>query len=408
MRTTRRGVIALAGCVGIAASPGCGGKSEGSTAARAGEGGSAGDISGADGATSGSGGDAAAAGAAGSAGAAGAAGSCTEEIGSCPATSFAVWQVLLDAADFGPTARFVALGGRAVVVDRGDASYEVVSLLNGLEQEVTGQTQAVWTVPSGVGTPVAVALDGEAVDRWTVVVLVCDDAGAGCSLLRGDEQTTELSPWPGSELPGELDARALVLDVSSAETAVCAYGNGLFCFRDGWQAEIPVAEGLRLNHVSISPGWALAVGEEGQWFQRALDDAYVLLPWEAQPPLGTASLTWASTTQLYTGGVIVGEGRIQAALGEQREMYACEVPRELEALVLDDVLFGGATGITQTGEVLRHSDLRTGEPRYCSHDQMPAGEITAIDTVRCDDSTNLRVLLGDTLLVGTNHCVRYL
>jgi len=347
-------------------------------------------------------------GAGGSAGAAGAAGSCTEEIGSCPATSFAVWQVLLDAADFGPTARFVALGGRAVVVDRGDASYEVVSLLNGLEQEVTGQTQAVWTVPSGVGTPVAVALDGEAVDRWTVVVLVCDDAGAGCSLLRGDEQTTELSPWPGSELPGELDARALVLDVSSAETAVCAYGNGLFCFRDGWQAEIPVAEGLRLNHVSISPGWALAVGEEGQWFQRALDDAYVLLPWEAQPPLGTASLTWASTTQLYTGGVIVGEGRIQAALGEQREMYACEVPRELEALVLDDVLFGGATGITQTGEVLRHSDLRTGEPRYCSHDQMPAGEITAIDTVRCDDSTNLRVLLGDTLLVGTNHCVRYL
>ena len=407
MRMTKSGVSALSGCLALAVGQGCGGKRESSTSAPAGEGGSAGALGGGEGATSG-GGDAAVGGAAGNGGAAGAAGTCTEEIGSCPATSFAVWQVLLDAADFGPSARFVALGGRAVLVDRGDASYEVVSLLNELEQEVTGQTQAVWTVPSGVGTPVAVALDGEAVDRWTVVVLVCDDAGAGCSLLRGDEQTTELAPWPGSELPGELDARALVLDDSSAETAVCAYGNGLFCFRDGWQAEIPVAEGLRLNHVSISPGWALAVGEEGQWFQRALDDAYVLLPWEAQPPLGTASLTWASTAQLYAGGVVVGEGRIQAALGDQREMYACEVPRELEALVLDAVLFGGATGITHTGEVLRHSDLRTGEPRYCSHDQMPAGEITAIDTVQCDDSTNLRVLLDDALLVGTNHCVRYL
>jgi len=199
-----------------------------------------------------------------------------------------------------------------------------------------------------------------------------------------------------------------VLDVTSAEPAVCAYGNGLFCFRDGWQAEIPVAEGLRLNHVSISRYWALAVGEDGRWFQRAVDDAYVLSPWEEQPPLGTASLTWASTAELYAGGVVVGEGRIQAALGDQRELYGCEVPRELVALALDALAFGGATGITRTGEVLRHNNLMTGEPRYCSHDQMPAGEITAIDTVRCDDSTNLRVLLGDTQLVGTNHCIRLL
>lgn len=399
MRMTALGLSALVGVVVMAAVQGCGGKREGSRPAQPAEGGSTG-------AGSGGGGDAATAGAAGNAGAAGAAGTCTEEVGSCPATSFAVWQVLLDAAAFGPSARFVALGGRAVVVDRGDASYEVVALLNELEQEVTGQTQAVWTVPSGVGTPVAVALDSDGVSRWTVSVLVCDDAGASCSLLRGDEQATELTAWPGSELPDELDARALVLDVTSAETAVCAYGSGLFCFRDGWQAEIPVAEGLRLNHVSISSGWALAVGEDGQWFQRTVDDAYVLLPWEAQPPLGTDPLTWASTADL--GGVIVGEGRIQAALGVQGDLYGCEVPRELVALALDSVLFGGATAITKTGEVLRHNNLMTGEPRYCSLDQMPAGEIAAIDTVQCDDSTNLRVLLGDTLLVGTNHCVRYL
>jgi hypothetical protein len=131
-------------------------------------------------------------GAGGSAGAAGAAGSCTEEIGSCPATSFAVWQVLLDAADFGPTARFVALGGRAVVVDRGDASYEVVSLLNGLEQEVTGQTQRSGRCRAGSARR----------SRWRSTArrspldggrLVCDDAGAGCSLLAGTTDDGALS-----------------------------------------------------------------------------------------------------------------------------------------------------------------------------------------------------------------------
>lgn len=396
-RPSTRKLIALACGLAAANSQGCGGKSQGTNGASGGDGGGAGVV--------------AAGGLAGAGGGGGAAGAdplCTEEVGECPATTLESPKVLLDAADFGVSARLVALGGPTVLVEVGDSSFQVVRVLDADEQETTGATRAVWSVPSGAGTPRAVTeamlFDDDRLGLRTVVALACDEPGESCRLLRGDERSEELSPWAGSELPSELEAHRLVVDAATDPPVVCAYGNGLFCLRDGWQPEIPVTEGLRLNHVTVSSYWSLAVGEEGRWFKRAFDDDFVLSAWTEQPPLGTASLTHASTAG--RGGVILGEGRIQAALGEQAAMYGCEVPRELAALLLNEAVAGVATAMTASGELLLHTDLQTGQPRYCSHAQLPAGSLTAFDAAPCRDSLNPRVVVDATQLLGNNLCVR--
>ena len=188
---------------------------------------------------------------------------------------------------------------------------------------VSGEPNTVWTVPSGA-TPVAVAQgllpDSEGLSSPTVVALTCSEAGGGCSLLRGDAQADALSPWPASELPDDFVVSGMVIDTASTEPRVCVYGNGLLCLGDGWQPEIPTTADLRLNHVSIGWFWSLAVGEQGRWYKRQVDDTSALSSWEEQPPLGSVSLTYASAADL--GGVILGEGKIQAALGTQARRAA--------------------------------------------------------------------------------------
>jgi hypothetical protein len=328
--------------------------------------------------------------------------SCTEQVASCPAFRSEEWKVLLDAKSFGDSARFVALGGHAVIVDTGSSGFQVVWVLDAIQATST-RSYTAWKVPNGATQPVAVAegeLQGTGGGQSTVIVLVCNEARMECSLWRGDASQDELSPWSGTALPGDFVARDMVFDSASSPPAACVYGNGLICFRDVWHAEIPASADLRLNHVAISSAWSIAAGEQGRWFRRERDAA-----WIEQPPLGAVSLSWASTADL--GGVIIGEGRIQAAFGTQSEFYGCAVPRDLAALILVEGSRGVAFAVTQSGEILQHAPWQTipPTPHYCSKQQLPEGGILGIDTAPCRDSTNPRLLLNGSLLLGLNLCV---
>ncbi|MFC1642468.1 hypothetical protein ACFL5O_07250 [Myxococcota bacterium] len=339
--------------------------------------------------------------------------SCTEEVASCPASRAGEWHVLLDAKDFGDSARFVALGGRAVIVDTGVLGFQVVSVLHQDDQNdpASSQSYTAWKVPSGARHPVAVVegvLEDDDVGRPSIIVLVCSEARTECSLLRGDLRQDQLSPWSGTELPPGLVPRGLVFDSSSPGPAVCVYGNGLSCFRSEWQTGIPVVADLQLNHVAISSFWSLAVGEEGRWYKRERNvrrtgDDDRPGGWKEQPPLGAVSLTYASTADL--GGVIIGDGRILAALGVQSEFYSCALPRELAALMLFEQGGGGlAYAVTRSGEVIHRAPVTFQGP-YCTLQQLPNGEITAIGTAPCMDAMNPRLLLDGALLLGQNVCL---
>ncbi len=270
---------------------------------------------------------------------------CLTEIGSCPWDQFNWWKVLIDAGDFGDRAHFVSMGGQATLVALPDGSYRVALLdyprpadnnnspfaLPGIDDEYDS-----WALPSDTLQPIAVT-EGYFMGAGTgrsLFVLACDEERAHCRLSRADVEQGELSAWQHSELPAEFRGRNLVFDWGSdlqiAPYAICAYGNGLVCLRDGeWRTEIPASADLTLNDVEISVPWSLAVGERGRWFKRERVDS-LLGPWQEQPSLGQVSLT--QVTGAGAGAVILGDGRIQAKLGDKQMLYTCGLPDELLAL----------------------------------------------------------------------------
>jgi hypothetical protein len=147
-------------------------------------------------------------------------------------------------------------------------------------------------------------------------------------------------------------------------------------------------------------GKSVAVGDEGRWFKRE-PEGEALGAWVEQPAIGSAALTQASVAG--AGAVIVGEGRIQAALGNQRAYFSCEAPKELIALMLGG---GGGFGdaLTSTGEVLRHLVPGRGQQQsYCAHDMFPGADVLDVATAPCGISLNPRVLTANELF-GVNAC----
>jgi hypothetical protein len=330
-----------------------------------------------------------------------AAASCSDRIGSCPAQSFGKWTVLLDAADFGVDARLVALGGQAVLVQGGDGAFRVV-LMDDDYDLLPDTTYSSWDFSSGDLVPFAIT-DGTVSARGRpLFVLACDADRTRCTLSQAHANRAQLSAWQSTELPAGFLPAGLVFDwLPELAPAICAYGNGLLCLREGWQEAIAPEPGLRINDVDMDGPWSLAIADHGRWFKRDLDDSSA---WREQSALSDVALTHVSAAR--SGAVIVGDGRVQAALGEQAQYFTCGPPGELLALTLEHGSPGLAYAVTNAGVVLQHPPPHLGAPEpFCAYDQLPAGPVRDVSFSYCWDSPNPRVLL-DQVVFGQNECVR--
>jgi hypothetical protein len=327
--------------------------------------------------------------------------SCTEQVGSCPSQSFAQWTALVDASELAAHARLIATGGESVLAEIGDGSFRAVHVpLDGEQSRVPRLT--AWDVPAGDQRPTAIT-DASDTSGKRLFVLACSEERTSCNLLHATIGADLVANWETNELPAGFLARGLVIDDAHLDEpgTVCVYGSGLLCFEGGWREAIAPSAGLRINDVAIGWNWSVAVGDEGRWFKRDYA-ADALGTWKEQASLGPVALTQASVAG--AGGVIVGDGRIQAPLGEQRALFGCEAPRELIALMLQNGAPGLGYAVTSSGEVLRHMTpgLFQKEP-YCAHDALPGGAVLDVATLPCGVSLNPRVLTANVLF-GVNAC----
>jgi hypothetical protein len=347
--------------------------------------------------------DAAAADGAGPSGAAGSSSrSCSDDIGSCPARPADEFKVLLDATEFGPDAHFIAMGDQALVVAVGDGTFRIALLLPPVHAKQPVPAYAAWAFPTDDLQPIDATAIPQPVpsDAGKVFVLACDVGRTHCAVLAGDSGQNELQPWQNADLPSGFMPRRMVFDTAADPQALCVYGNGLLCFESGWQQAIPPSADLRLNDVAIGSGWSLAVGDHGRWFKREASDASGA--WLEQTSLDDVALTGVSV--FGAGGVITGEGRIQAALGEEQALFGCPAPKELVSLMLFSNSPGWAYALSSSGEVFLQSPMEQQDEPYCAFQQLMLGAVLETGIAPCYDDSNPRVLT-DRLLLGQNLCI---
>jgi len=329
---------------------------------------------------------------------------CTGSIGSCPAQSFGIWQELLNASEFGAGAHFVSMGGLGLLVAIADGSFRVVRLRQPTWGSASGAAYASWDFPSQAMEPIAITEANQSGlgsgPPGSLFVLTCDAARAQCSVWRSDVDTAQPPSWQQMTLPEGLEPQGLVLDRAQAPGQVCAYGRGLACWSDSWQQAIAATNDLRIRAVAFGAFWSLAVGDHGRWFKRERDDADHLGAWEEQAPLGDAALSSVSLDG--RGGVIVGEGRLQAAVGMQSPFFDCSIANDLAALILDRGTNGLAYAVTDAGQTLQHAPP-TGP--YCAYQTLPlTGAVIATEIVPCSAALNPRVLTAAAVF-GQSECI---
>jgi hypothetical protein len=388
-----------------AAASGAGGKS-----ANGGSSGAPVHAAGSSGSAAGSGGAAASAGgASGASGSAAGLPACTASIGSCPAHSVGIWQELLKATDLGANARLVATGGLGVLGALGDGSFRVARL-NDPAEAASGPAYTAWDFPnaSAQAKPVAI-MEGRLSDITPVppnelIVLTCADTRAHCSIWRSAVNAGQLSSWEETPLPAEFSAGGVALDGGVEPRQICVYGGGMYCWTDHWQEAIPSAQALRVNDVAFGPLWSLAVGDHGRWFKRAHDAGGTLSAWLEQPPLNDIALSQVSVAA--DGGVIVGAGKLQAALGTQAPLYDCSVSDDLAGFLVDPGVRGLAYAVTNTGKILQHALTSAQRSEaYCAYQQLTlSGAVLDSGAVPCSASNNPR-LLTDSGLFGQSQCL---
>jgi hypothetical protein len=317
---------------------------------------------------------------------------CSSDIDSCPASSSGIWRTLLDAADFGDDARLVAVGGQAVLVAVEDDSFSIVRLGKSDDPDIDPR-YSVSKFPGGDQQPFAIAQtespDGE------VFVATCDTAGTRCSVWRSADAG---AAWTESQLPDGIAVHGIATDRAFKPARICAYGDGMWCEADGWQEILPATGGLQLNAVAMDYRLSVAAGDHGRWFMRAQQGFGFPTQWREQPRLGDATLTQAAVTE--SSGVIVGEGRIQAAFGSLTAPLACDVPADDVAGVLPS--FGSpnsALALMQGGKLFSRSGWLSAE-HYCVYQQLELpSRILDISTQLCGASLNPRALT-ERMLVG--------
>jgi hypothetical protein len=308
-------------------------------------------------------------------------------LGSCPAHSIGQWRALLEASEFGPGARLVATGGLGVLIATGDGQYRVARTV-----DPRGARPAKdWDFPEATrALAVVVPADEDAIS-----VLTCGADGSHCSVWRADLSADEPSAWRERALPQSFIARGIAQDRSTVDRPVCAYGSGMYCWAQSWQAVIPESDELRLNAVAFGSAWSLAVGDHGRWFARVVGDA----AWEEQTPLNDVALVRVDVSG-GRGGVILGEGKLQAALGSRAGSYACLEHRELAALFLDPGVAGLAYAVTAEGHVIQQQ----GESACAYQELALSRAVLQTTAVPCGASNNPR-LLTESALFGQSSCL---
>jgi hypothetical protein len=315
--------------------------------------------------------------------------------------------VLLDAADFGTDARFIAMGGQAVLVALGDGTFRIARISDPTVTNSPVPSYSSWEIPSTDARPIAVTEGrmSDISDMKMLSAVTCDEARTGCSMSRSDLGQDSLTPWQETELPSGLLPRGVVLDSVVGPRKICVYGNGLLCLDGTWQTVIAPSPDLQINAVAVGEQWSLAVGEHGRWFKRERGGSGEIKAWQEQFPLDDASLTQVSVAG--AGGLITGEGRLQAAVGAQASLFDCNPSNDLVAFMLAPNVSGSAYSVTSTGEVLSHQLVNQRRPeRFCEFQQLVLpGTVLQTTTVPCEDAINPRVLT-DRALLGVNECIR--
>jgi hypothetical protein len=326
--------------------------------------------------------------------------SACDAIGSCPARSFGIWRVLLDAADFGPEARLVAVGGQAVLVAIGDGSFRVVRLGMSDDPEVN-PPYTVGAAPGGDQLPIAIAHSPQGTDL--VYVATCDAARTHCSVWH---TASADAAWTEDALPTGAVLRGLVFEGGLSPAVLCAFGNGLWCMGGAaWEEVIAPADDLQLNDAAIAGRWSVAVGEHGRWFSRTTDDSDTTAAWREQPRLGDVSLMQAAATE--TGAIIVGDDRLVEAIGSYTALLACGIPIDALAAYVPYLGSPKADGIvvSQRGELLQYGSAR-GAERYCAYQQLTLpSRIIDMSKQACAGSGNPRALTERALFGPPYTCV---
>jgi hypothetical protein len=320
-------------------------------------------------------------------------------VSACPTPS-TLFQTLLTAQDVGPDAQFVAVGRQAVLVMRGAGVFQAVRLNDPDTHDAADPSAkfAAWSFPQGAPTARAITegtlMNGGRITP-SVFVLACAEGDRVCSVLRGERGQPQLSSW--QTVPADFDARGIILDpVTVQQRQLCVYGAGMLCF-DGsaWQPAIDVASELELNAAAIGSTWSIAVGEHGRWWKRTVAAG----TWQEQAALNDVSLTQCSVSG--EGGVIVGEGRLQLALGTQQGHFACTGDQPLAALLLTDSIDNAAYAVTSDAAIL----TGVAPNPFCQATVAKDERVLAVTSVPCGASDNLRILTSQTLL-GSNVCIQ--
>ncbi len=320
------------------------------------------------------------------------------QLEACPAPQTAKWKTLLRARDLEATARFIAIDKGAVLALAGNGDAHVALLESPAISESV--TYATWTATKGALTPVAITsgtLEGSVVPE--PFVLYCNEGHSQCEILHGQRGQNQLRSFSASPLPAGFVAQGLVVDAAASPVTLCAYGNGIVCLDQTWEARLPISAGLVIRHVSVGPGWSLAVGDDGRWYKRERLDSGELGAWTSQSVIDNAKLSYAVVS--FAGGLILGEGRIQAALGSEEARFRCRGPENLSGIVLYQAAPGVADVVTESGTILQRG---ASSDAYCATQQIDEGGVIGVTSDPCGASANPRLLTSSTI-VGQHLCV---
>lgn len=114
-------------------------------------------------------------------------------------------------------------------------------------------------------------------------------------------------------------------------------------------------------------------------------------------------MTLTQVSVLGAGGVLVGEGKLRAAVGTQAALFECAPPgHDLQALMLSPGASGLSYAITGSGEIFQHASASQRAASWCRYQSL-SQTIVGVSDAPCADALNPRALT-DQALFGTNAC----
>jgi hypothetical protein len=309
-------------------------------------------------------------------------------------------KVRLQAAEFGPEARFAAFGEGAVLVAVDASRWRVAYVADSLQEEVHGAAVPSWPLPAvdRVGVDVTSGHFGE---ERRAFLLACREDHSGCTLLSVSvfAPNAPLTQWTDEPLPSTFYPVGLAFDSTSDEPRVCAFGNGIYCSTGGeWTLELESEH--RLRAVVFHPRAAVAVGDAGTVFRRGRRT-----PWRREGGYGTESLAAVSVTALT---VAVAGGPSAWIASEQVSDFCVEGDERIVGVWTPSGAETGSTDFavfTRAGDWLSHR-REDGSSEFCVsyHGQLLIGPLLGVEASPCGLSENLR-LFGESAVVGEYDCI---